>query len=155
MACDRPLLAGLNERAGPWVPTGAMPPPPPPPPLPWDAPPLFALQEGATAAGRCGTAAAAARRRSGAAMHSSWDGQPLRGGQQARLGAAGMPAAAELAGALVGPHLPPGGWRNMGAAARPGGDEWGAGSGLPQIAKGHTPAVSHRPTQSQRPTREG
>jgi len=134
MACDRPLAA-LDERPGPWVPGGAMPLPQLP--APWDAPPLFGAGGGEVGGARARSAvlSAAARRRTDgaavAAISKSWDGV-----QQTQQ----QPAAAELPGSLLGPRLPPGGWRG-------GVYQQDSGGALPQIAKGRTPATSTRATR--------
>ncbi len=139
MACDRPLAA-LAEAAGPWVPGGAMPPPLP-------LPPAWGEWDGEAAAGRArspappggGGGAAAMRRRTDGALGASWDGGQLPPGSPPRPPGT-APTAADLPAALLGPRLPPGGWRGGIPAVREDG-------GLPQISKGHTPSVSGRPTR--------
>jgi hypothetical protein len=143
MACDRPLAA-LAERAGPWVPTGLMPAAAPP--AAWDG------QSGPGAAeddGRGGASPAAARRRTDGVAVAAAAGADGRGPQAWFPDGRGAPAA-ELPGGLVGPHLPPGGWRGgQGGGAR-GADDGslgGGGGALPHISKGRTPAASMRPTR--------
>lgn len=171
MACDRPL-AGLAEKAGPWVPTGLMPAPTPSQP-PWEVysgPPGVTSGADGTAAlpGRAASPQAGAQRRrtDGAspppvgrgscegAVGGPAAGGPAGGGVRGPQGwfaGAGPngrgPPAAELPGAVMGPQLPPGGWRGSHQVVR-GEDMLGPGGvGLPQIAKGRTPAASGRPTR--------